>query len=1193
VSVDLLQRLRRPGSWLVIGGGAFSIGTIVVFQMLGWSLLIALIVVLVLALVVVILLLLRQLRSARASEEIETTIIRQADRDIERSVAGQAAEAETMKAELLAAIEALKRSKLGLRGGKAALARLPWYMMVGPPEAGKSSLVAGSGLHFPLADESRRPRAVRGVGGTRSLQWWLSEEAVLLDMPGRQLTTADFEDNEDWFAFLATLRRQRRHKPLNGVIVTVGLDQIAERNETEVEALANRVRDRVQELIQHLGVVFPTYVMFTRADRLAGFAEFFDGLDPTQRAEPWGAAIAMGRAREADAEGRFDRELDLLMAALSERRLERVAALPDPGQRARAFAFPAQLERLRPGMRRFLGTLFESDPRTEGALFRGFYFASAARGGVPVDGVLQPAARALDLPGDGAAPPATQDARSGAEDGWFTRDLLARVVFPDAALAVPTRREELSRRRRQAVLFAGLGVAFLAGTILLSGLSCANRRIVSRTERAALDVDRQVSPERPLVTNLGYLEALRVQAALVDSLARGTPWYRRLGGYAGDRVREPAIRLHVDRTLRTVVGPGVRAIEERLRRWTDEGSGTLLPYYHYYRSWRLLTDAQHLEAEDAPLVAEVVSDALRERIAGASPAERDAFPTLVARQVGFLAAHRNEMSSRSSLYYRSADQELVVRGAERLRAMWDARPFYDRLMAQIRGRTRALDFARLAGPTDLLTGSYQVPGPFTREGWKDHVKPRTDWYARHVESDWVIAGIFGDNRPRLADDILGHYARDYVQHWLAFLRGVDAGKASSPATADAMLKKLAEDDSPLFRVLKGVAEHTRLEVDAGTPMGRVGQEFALAHGFEEARGKGPQWWQSVLQRLPGRGKGDAEVDPEGSPKANYLKLLRNLHEKVAATAQPGAPSATFQALIIEAPDQPNPIRQLREFCDGLAGQFGGAAAGAAACVLKLPIKIVNGQALQCGDGSAVTQQAQWPPAVRDPWKNQLAASFQQTLGGKYPLAADGQDATLDDFAAFFKPGGVFWSFYDQWLKTYVNEDGTPVSAEAAAYVPGELSRTVAQARAIREAFFAGGAQEPKLEFDVRTTQPVPDNPATLIRWTALDLHGQTYDYSMGQPVWQALTWPGTDPAAGAGIRVNTSAGVAQLPPRPGAWGLFHLLDAGRYRPSGEGNAEYTFRLAGAAPLSISYEFRGTSSQRAFQPGFLRFRLPEP
>src|SRR5882672_802595 len=529
----LAKLMPRP-VLLGAGGVVFAASTLLVIKLLGLSLLIGLLIVLIVLLVVVILMLVRSLQAAKAAEEIETTITRQADRDIERSVPGQVAELETMKADLLSAIEALKSSKLGRRAGKSALGVLPWYMVVGPTQSGKGVLVQRSGLHFPLTDSARNPRSVRGVGGTRSLEWWLSEEAVILDMPGRLLKNSEFQDTEDWVAFLETLRSQRRDKPLNGVLVAVALDQIADKPEPEVDALARRVRERVQELVHHLGVVFPTYVVFTRCDRLAGFAEFFGDLDAAQRKQAWGAALPTARARTENAGHLFDAEFEQLVGAVAERRLARLADVPDPAQRARVFAFPLQLERVRDSLRRFVRVLFERDPLEEGPLFRGFYLTSAAPQGAAQDRVLEPEAKALGITTQVAAAPAM-----AANGAWFVHDVFSKVIFPDAELAAESTRSSKRRQQGRLALYGGLGVALLAFVVLFSVLSCANTAVINRTKKAAQAVDQEVGVEAPLMQNLAALEGLRSQAWVVDSLHENKPLWRVLGGYSGDAVRDP------------------------------------------------------------------------------------------------------------------------------------------------------------------------------------------------------------------------------------------------------------------------------------------------------------------------------------------------------------------------------------------------------------------------------------------------------------------------------------------------------------------------------------------------------------------------------------------------------------------------------------------------------------------------------
>src|SRR5204863_3202545 len=85
---------------------------------------------------------------------------------------------------------------------------LPWYIIIGPPGAGKTTALINSGLKFPLS-RGTAPAAVAGVGGTRYCDWWFTEEAVLIDTAGRY-TTQDSDaksDKESWFSFLDLLKK--------------------------------------------------------------------------------------------------------------------------------------------------------------------------------------------------------------------------------------------------------------------------------------------------------------------------------------------------------------------------------------------------------------------------------------------------------------------------------------------------------------------------------------------------------------------------------------------------------------------------------------------------------------------------------------------------------------------------------------------------------------------------------------------------------------------------------------------------------------------------------------------------------------------------------------------------------------------------------------------------------------------------
>ena len=95
-------------------------------------------------------------------------------------------------------------------------------MIIGPPGCGKTTALVNSGLQFPLADQFGM-KAIQGVGGTRNCDWWFTNEAVLLDTAGRYTTQDSYQevDSAAWQGFLELLKKHRRRRPINGVLVAV------------------------------------------------------------------------------------------------------------------------------------------------------------------------------------------------------------------------------------------------------------------------------------------------------------------------------------------------------------------------------------------------------------------------------------------------------------------------------------------------------------------------------------------------------------------------------------------------------------------------------------------------------------------------------------------------------------------------------------------------------------------------------------------------------------------------------------------------------------------------------------------------------------------------------------------------------------------------------------------------------------
>ena len=134
---------------------------------------------------------------------------------------------------------------------------------------------------------------MRGVGGTRNCDWWFTDEAVFLDTAGRY-TTQDSDaasDSAGWSEFLALLRKYRARRPINGVILTISAQDLLTQGDAGREAHVDAARRRLDELTRELRIQLPVYVMVTKCDLVAGFAEYFDDLTQEGRAQVWGVTF--------------------------------------------------------------------------------------------------------------------------------------------------------------------------------------------------------------------------------------------------------------------------------------------------------------------------------------------------------------------------------------------------------------------------------------------------------------------------------------------------------------------------------------------------------------------------------------------------------------------------------------------------------------------------------------------------------------------------------------------------------------------------------------------------------------------------------------------------------------------------------------------------------------------------------------
>jgi hypothetical protein len=342
---------------------------------------------------------------------------------------------------------------------------LPWYVIVGEPGSGKTEAIRHSNVGFPpgMQDE------FQGVGGTINMNWWFTNNAVLLDTAGRLM----FEEvkpgeQSEWKEFLNLLKKNRLNCPINGLFLVIPSDSLIKDSADDIARKAGKIAQQLDVIQRVLDVRFPVYVVVTKCDKINGFREFFDGLtDPQLQHQMmgWSNPDPLDTAFRPDL---VDQHLDKVVNRLRRRRM---GALRDPmpenqtGRRAdevdSLFALPHSLRLLAPRLRRYLETIFVAGEWSAKPLFlRGIYFTSSMREGAALDEEL---ARAIGV----GVEELGEEKVWERERAYFLRDLFLEKVFREKGLVTRATNTNKMLRSRQLALY-GAGSAALVLFIVLA-----------------------------------------------------------------------------------------------------------------------------------------------------------------------------------------------------------------------------------------------------------------------------------------------------------------------------------------------------------------------------------------------------------------------------------------------------------------------------------------------------------------------------------------------------------------------------------------------------------------------------------------------------------------------------------------------------------------------------------------------------
>jgi type VI secretion system protein ImpL len=1047
----------------------------------------------------------------------------------------QEAEIEAMQAEFQKALHSLKSSRLAQRGGDA-LGALPWYVIIGPSGAGKTTALRNSGLPFPHARAGR----VRGVGGTRNCDWWLSNDAVILDTAGRWATQDD--DREEWLAFLDLLRRTRPGKPVNGILVAVSVTDL-QGDADEIAALAKTLRERLDEVMGRLEMVQPVYLLVTKCDLVAGFVETFGDLCDKDRGQIWGFTLPLGAPVDERGE-MFGGHFDELCDVLEQRATERVHEERRVEARFSVVEFPRQFATLKQNLTDLVTDLFAENVYQDAPIMRGVYFTSGTQEGRPIDRIMPSMADAFGVSARAAA------AAVSRPKSYFLRELFTEVVFVDKDVAIRSTRVLLRQRFRRLALTACALAAAVGFLILPVRWYGTSRDFVHEARRFVdkLAAARQAGGPA-LLPSAATLESVEAMAKTLENDSDGSvlfphsPIHHSLRATIERLVVRPILRADVARA----VAPGALSPIEMM--------DALVLHL-------LLTEPKQPDEPTprtagwgkAPQRAGQKAAARWESLTGPAAASRA--PRVVESLVRFYATGIQdpaELIDRNRKFVSTARATLIGAGEDPL-----AEIINDPAMP------RDLKFVDVLGGAVVFFQIEEghkrpgtaVRGAFTRAGHR-LVGQRVEQLRKAQDADedsWILGQKRKAKDATAIARIQADYVAQYTAAWKAFLLSLAVREPATLEQARMLVQQLVKE-KPFETIWRNLGENLSLKDESLT-----GRALSLAKNVVH---------DDVVDSDPGATQVAREfegvlrfgsVKPTGFDQYNQI-----LAELTAAMGEQGVPEPeAFQAA----------LKSQRSNLSGLIARYNdqGWEQGLLERILMPPLR--GAEAAVVGASTELANRK---------WCETVVVAFDELLAGKFPFATDkaAGEARLADVEKFFQPAtGILWQYFTESLQADIERAGSVFRIKDAAAVryKDDFLKFLSRAQDMSSRLFAQDTGKLGMPVAVRI------RPSADYSKIVLDAGTKKVVGLNAVERWDEILWPSRRALLRLYVKADQVDAIG--PQEDSDWALFHLL----------GQGASLGRNGDVLSLSFASAVGPARAQVDFKPDFVRdlfarFTLP--
>jgi len=1016
------------------------------------------------------------------------------------------------------------------------LEKLPVVLILGPPGSAKSSSVLGSDVSAEqLTGDQPRGGEFPPTG---SVNAWYADGTVLVEA-GAGLT----QDPSLWTRLikrilprklLAAILAGKSQAPRAAVVCLSCQDLLGGAGVADnILAWARSIRAQLLELSQKIGVRIPVYVVFTKADTIPSFEEYFWNLTEEESRRVLGSTLPLMEGGEAAAYA--DTQARVLAGAfgdlyrsLSMKRLKFLEQGTGGDRAPRAYEFPREFRKLTALASQFMVDLCKPSQLQVSPFLRGFFF-SGRREFVVEGAGGAPAPKAPELTPMGGAttvfdprtlaaevsPPAFETPnQSTKKQRWFFLSRVFRdvILVDDIAIGMMRGGKRVSFGRRLLLGVVTFFVLFILTPFLFSAF-IQNRTLQSRAEEALLGLrESPAAAESPVAVSeaLMRLEDLRDDADTLGTFFQSGPPLRFggwLGLYVGPRLFPVVLDEYAARFSPLLLSPSMDSVVTTLRALPNlpNQESDYQETYDLLKTYLITT--RNPDRSDSELLSRVLGSHW-----GLSGGAVD--DSLARLQFEFFGEH---LVSSDRFTNPPADEAVIVRTRDFLSRMGAVQPFYVSLINkanQRHGGFRVDD--RVFGSTSpaLITRT-EVPGAFSLDG-RAYVKDQLSRPDSLLQADeWVLGPVSLPDPASVALGIDSLYEAEYRSQWKNLLGQASVPPFQGPGDAARKLGDLAGDNSPLTQLLS-VASNAVFE----------GGEAAAEEFFPLG---------AILPR-----DSTGRMGLSGSIVA-YFDALDQLRSAMEEMDMAQGTETMAQAEMINLrhiPEAEGTVRLIRrEMGTEPAGRE---VANHLVDLLNAPIE----------RAAALVRGVE--PTELNRQGAEFCAEFTRRVGSKYPFRSSAsEEPEMDDLAATFQRGvSLVWNLGSA-LDPYIERSGPIYRQRAGSSVSINTAFLdfYGQARRFSESIYGEGAQTPGVDFSVR---PSLSESSGGVESITLQVDGRQTICTELDCRTLVMRWDGSSSSeVDLTARVN-GENVRIAGPFQGPWAMFRLFsEANGWRSPGE------------------------------------------